>query len=84
MVPHRVSLDRPVCALSHSAQFGKHTNLLRAIASAMEEALDQQATIAYAAVSQGPPLVTQAHAALAEQHGSRAICTLLLKNSNGL
>jgi hypothetical protein len=36
-----------IVALSHSAQFGADTNLLRAIAAAMEEALDQESTVVF-------------------------------------
>jgi hypothetical protein len=67
-----------VAALSHSAEFGKHTNLLRAIESAMDEAIDQQAVIIYPLPSEAVPLVTRAHDLLAQQHGSGAICTVPL------
>jgi hypothetical protein len=36
-----------VRAVSHSAQFGKQTNLVRAIGAAMDESLDQRATVVY-------------------------------------
>jgi Barrel-sandwich domain of CusB or HlyD membrane-fusion len=66
-----------VRAVSHSADFGQQTNLVRAIGAAMDEALDQGATVTY------PPRpevarVTRAHAALERQHAAGAICTVLL------
>ncbi|MDJ0863213.1 MAG: HlyD family efflux transporter periplasmic adaptor subunit [Gammaproteobacteria bacterium] len=67
-----------VKALSHSAQFGKHSNLVRAIGLAMDEALDQYASIVYPAADEGSGLVTRAHAELAEVGGARAICSVPL------
>ena len=73
-----------VRAVSHSAQFGKQTNLIRAIGSAMDEALDQQGTIVYPALRDGPVQVTRAHAELARQHGSGAICSIPLSRGDRL
>jgi RND family efflux transporter MFP subunit len=73
-----------VRAVSHSAQFGKQTNLIRAIGSAMDEALDQQGTIVYPAPPDGPARVTRAHAELARQHGSGAICSIPLSQGDRL
>src|SRR5574341_1354226 len=67
-----------VRAVSHSAQFGKQTNLIRAIGNAMDEALDQQGTILYPPEARGAGRVTRAHAELARQHGSGAICSIPL------
>ncbi len=69
-----------VSALSHSAEFGKQMNLVRAIGSAMDEAIDQQAVIVYPLPSGAAPLVIRAHEELARQHGAGTICTLLLRN----
>jgi RND family efflux transporter MFP subunit len=65
-------------AVSHSAQFVKQTNLIRAIGGAMEEAVDQQATILYPAPRDVAARVTRMHAELARQHGSGAICSIPL------
>lgn len=62
--------------VSHSATFGKKANLIRAIEAAMDEAIDQQATIIYPAPEDGPLQVTRAHAELHEQHGKAEICTV--------
>jgi len=67
-----------VRSMSHSAQVGAVTNLIRSIAAAMEEAIDQQATIVYPGPPDGRPQVFHAHAELARLHGSGAICTVPL------
>ena len=65
-------------ALSHSAAFGKNTNLVRALEAAMDEAADQLATVLYPAPKDGPFQVTRAHAELVRQHGTAAVCTVPL------
>jgi RND family efflux transporter MFP subunit len=65
-------------ALSHTAEFGKQMNLVRAIESAMDEAIDQQALVLYPLPVEATPLVTRAHAELSRQHGAGRICTLPL------
>lgn len=57
-------------AVSHSAQFKERTNLLRSIAAAMDEAIDQGATIAFPAAPGSIPVVTRAHEELARVHGA--------------
>jgi multidrug resistance efflux pump len=65
-------------ALSHSAAFGKKTNLTRALEGAMDEAADQLATVLYPPRKDGPFQVTRAHAELARQHGAASVCTIPL------
>ncbi|HSC00734.1 MAG TPA: HlyD family efflux transporter periplasmic adaptor subunit, partial [Burkholderiaceae bacterium] len=67
-----------VRALSHSAAFGKKTNLIRALEAAMDEAADQLATVVYPAPAGGPFQVTRAHAELTQHHGAGAVCTVPL------
>lgn len=67
-----------VRALSHSAAFGKKTNLIRALEATMDEAADQLATVVYPAPAGGPFQVTRAHAELTQQHGAGAVCTVPL------
>ena len=67
-----------VRAVSHSANFGKQTNLVRAIGAAMDEALDQHATVVYPSRSRGDARVTRAHAGLARQPDVGSVCTTLL------
>lgn len=63
-------------AVSHSAQFKDRTNLLRAVATAMDEAVDQNATIVVPPPAGSAPLVRRANAALVTEHGSGNVCTV--------
>lgn len=65
-------------AVSHSAQFKERTNLLRAVAAAMDEAVDQNATIVVPQPAGAAPLVRRAHAALVTEHGAGTVCTVPL------
>ncbi|MGH7302964.1 MAG: HlyD family efflux transporter periplasmic adaptor subunit [Candidatus Rokuibacteriota bacterium] len=67
-----------VRAVSHSAHFGKQTNLVRAIGAAMDEAIDQQGTVVYPAPAGREPRVVRAHTELARQAEPGAICTIPL------
>lgn len=69
-----------VNVLSHSAEFGKKTNLVRAIGSVMDEAIDQHAVVVYPLPLDTAPLVTRKHEELARQHGAGAILTIPLEN----
>ncbi len=73
-----------VKALSHSAEFGKQMNLVRAIGSAMDEAVDQQAAIVYPLPEDAAPMVTRAHAELVRLHGAGAILTVPIKSDGKL
>jgi multidrug resistance efflux pump len=64
-----------VRAVSHTAQFGTRTNLLRAIAAAMDEAIDQRCPVLYPALPGGTVTVTRAHEEIGCQQGS-AILTV--------
>ncbi|MCX7891794.1 MAG: efflux RND transporter periplasmic adaptor subunit [Burkholderiales bacterium] len=59
-----------VDALSHSAQVKGETNLVRAIAAAMEESIDQSAVVSFPSAEGAPPSVSRAHQALAEDGGA--------------
>lgn len=72
-----------VQAVSHNADFKKQTNLMRAVATAMDEALDQRATLIYPAPANSTPLVSRAHSELARQHGAGAICSVPLMGNHG-
>ncbi|MGB5260442.1 MAG: HlyD family efflux transporter periplasmic adaptor subunit [Gammaproteobacteria bacterium] len=65
-----------VRALSHSARHGVKTNLLRDIAIAMEEAIDQDAALVWP----GDQHVNHAHRKLAKRNNDAAVCTLPLVN----
>lgn len=68
-----------VFAMSHSAEFKQHTNLIRSISEAMDEAVDQRETIVYPNGSSGSVVVSRAHAELARQHGAGALCSIPLE-----
>jgi RND family efflux transporter MFP subunit len=61
-------------AMSHTAQFGKQTNVVRAIESAMDEAIDQAAVVV-APTAADAPHVNRMHTELSRQHGAPAVCT---------
>ena len=65
-----------VYALSHSAQFGKEMNLIRAIGMAMDESVDQGAVMLYPPTEEGSRHVLHSHEQLVRTHGDRAICTI--------
>ena len=69
-------------AVSHSAQFKERTNLLRSVAAAMDEAIDQGATVGYPAATEGTPAVTRAHEELSRVHGAGATLTVPLAANN--
>jgi hypothetical protein len=64
-----------VVAVSHSAEFGERMNLIRAIGTAMDEALDQK-SIVVLPDRDGRVLVTRDHAALARLYGSDNVLTI--------
>jgi RND family efflux transporter MFP subunit len=69
-----------VQVMSHTSDFGKESNLVRAIGASMDEAIDQQAVVVFPPSPESLPLVTKAHEALSKQHGSCAILTIPLEN----
>ena len=71
-----------VDAVSHSAQFKERTNLLRFVAGAMEEAIDQGSPVLYPAAAGRVNAVCRAHEELAGQLGSGAVCTVPLASAN--
>lgn len=64
-----------VVAVSHSAEFGERMNLIRAIGTAMDEALDQKSIMLLPA-RDDETLVTRDHAALARQFGCDSVLTV--------
>jgi multidrug resistance efflux pump len=63
-------------AVSHSAQFGKRMNLIRAIGKAMDEAVVQRKEIIYPSPPEAQVLIVRDHSQLAEQHGAGSILTM--------
>lgn len=63
-------------ALSHTAQFKKQMNLVRAIGTAMTESIDQAAPLIYPDGDGTSQHVLRAHAELSSQQGDASICTV--------
>ena len=82
-------------AVSHSPQFERRANLVRAVEQAMEEAIDQGERVVYPPVENARPVVTRAHEALVQEsaagsaatfplrHGDRVIGALTLERAAG-
>ena len=63
-----------VRAVSHSAQFERRANLMRAVASAMEESIDQAETVIFPPPRENLPVVSHAHQILLrESEGGSAV-----------
>jgi hypothetical protein len=73
-----------VRAISHSAHFGKRTNLTRALEAAMDEAFDQGATVTYPSAAGSPFRITRAHDELVRQHGTGTVCSIPLPGDESL
>ena len=73
-----------VRAISHSAHFGKRTNLTRALEAAMDEAFDQGTTVTYPAAPGTPFRITRAHEELVRQHGTGTVCSIPLPRDDSL
>jgi multidrug resistance efflux pump len=67
-----------VRAVSHSAHFTNKSSLFRHIQAAMEEALDQRASVVIPPLPAHPLRVSLAHEALGRQFGAGAICSIPL------
>ncbi len=65
-----------VRAISHSAQFGKNMNLVRMVAAAMDEAIDQRALILFPPANEDEAIAVRAHSELAHAHGAGHIFTV--------
>jgi len=65
-------------ALSHNAGFSQRQQLVRQLEAAMEEALEQEATLLHPAVAGRDPRVYVAHTELARWQQSATICTVPL------
>ncbi|MGH6690242.1 MAG: HlyD family efflux transporter periplasmic adaptor subunit, partial [Gammaproteobacteria bacterium] len=67
-------------AVSHSAQFERRANLLRAVAAAMEEAVDQGETVVFPPERENLPVVSHAHQVLLQESEGGSAATLLLSS----
>jgi hypothetical protein len=73
-----------ISVLSHSAEFGERMNVVLAIESAMDEAVDQKAIIVYPAPEGAPALITRAHEALARTQAAKTVCTVPLDHGGSI
>jgi hypothetical protein len=69
-----------IAAVSHSPQFEKRANLVRAIERAMEEAVDQEEKVVHPAEREGRPVVSQAHEALLQESQAGSAATFPLEH----
>ncbi len=65
-------------ALSHSTDFDTRVQLIRSIASAMDEAVDQDAAVVYPPFSEAPARITREHEVLVQPDGIGAALTVPL------
>lgn len=64
-----------VTAVSHSAQFDRRSNLLRAVETAMEEATDQVEPVVFPSDRDSAPVVAHAHEMLIRESGAGSAVT---------
>src|SRR5262245_48281068 len=65
-----------VRAISNTPDFNAKQAAVRLIAAAMEEAIDQRATVVFPVPDGAPPHVTRDHARLAEANSGVALCSV--------
>jgi multidrug resistance efflux pump len=73
-----------VRAISHSAHFGKRTNLTRALEAAMDETFNQGTAVTYPPAPETPFRITRAHEALVRQHGTGTVCSIPLPRDESI
>ena len=71
-------------AISRSATVDRRTSLAGAIAAAMTEALDQDATLVFPRAPDGKVRVTRAHAELARLYQAGSVCTVPISRDGKL
>lgn len=82
-IGHRRHGRSHVVAISHSAGFGKKTTMVRKLAAAMDEAIDQNSAVLFPAPESGPVLATRAHAEVSKITSAVHILTIpLLANDH--
>jgi len=67
-----------VQAISHAAQFGEKMNMIRAVANAMDEAVDQQTVVLFPVKDDWEYRVTRVHEELAALHRVGSLLTIPL------
>jgi biotin carboxyl carrier protein len=72
-----------VVATSHTAHFETGAELFQEFGAAMDEALDQASSVCFPLPNGARPLITLAHAKLAQRYGG-AVCTVPLVSRNAV
>ncbi|MDX1775502.1 MAG: HlyD family efflux transporter periplasmic adaptor subunit [Desulfobulbales bacterium] len=72
-----------VVAVSHSAKFARHMKLVTSIGAAMDESIDQGATVLYPPAADQKEMICRCHEVLQDVHGSRAILTVPFLDADG-
>ncbi len=67
-----------IAGISHSAQFGKRMNLVKQLAEAMDEAIDQHAVVLFPPPAEDEHVLVRAHGALSKGHGAAFVLTVPL------
>jgi RND family efflux transporter MFP subunit len=70
-----------ICSMSHSGQFDRRANLLRAVEEAMDEAIDQRDTVVYPVDRASQQVVALSHANLVRESESGSALTLPLESA---
>jgi RND family efflux transporter MFP subunit len=70
-----------VVAISHSGQFDRRANVMRAVEEAMDEAIDQRHTVVYPAERASQQVVALSHANLVREAESGSAITLPLESA---
>lgn len=65
-----------VAAVSHTARFGKRMNLIRAVGSAMDEAIDQRSAMIFPDPGDDGLRITTAHAELSRANNGATVLTI--------
>jgi RND family efflux transporter MFP subunit len=73
-----------IVALSNSAKFDSRANLMRIIANAMDEAVDQDMIIVYPPTEKQHNHINRAHLELSRKYGSGSLCTFPLINQGSI
>lgn len=72
---HRRFRTSKIRAVSHSAQFSQRMSMMRMLAAAQDEAIDQRATVLWPDEGVDDVVITHAHQRFTEKHGSAHVFT---------
>jgi len=69
-------------ALSHSADFAKKSKLVQGLGLAMDEAMDQQASLIFPAYNGDTVKILKCHEKLIQDQGTGSVCSIPLSNNS--